>query len=124
MQHEGKPVTAINIAERDTLFMYCSHECWQVHEPTLGAAMELKQTFPAFNFVTPCCRCDRAVNRTQHYVCFSISEMSFQGSKQLVAQCIDDHDYAVLCKDCESPGIHGAEESECSEVPIKESVCI
>ena len=105
MQHDGKPVTAINIAERETLFMYCSHECWQVHEPTLGTAMELQETFPAFNFVTPCCRCGKAVNRTQHYVCFSISEMSFQGSEQLGAHCIDDHDYAALCRDCEETGM-------------------
>jgi hypothetical protein len=67
--------------------------------------MELQETFPAFNFVTPCCRCGKAVNRTQHYVCFSISEMSFQGSEQLGAHCIDDHDYAALCRDCEETGM-------------------
>jgi hypothetical protein len=120
MQHDGKPVTTINIAERETLFMYCSHECWQVHESTLSAAMELTQTFPAFSFVTPCCRCGKAVNRTQHYFCCSISEMSFQGDEQLIAQCIDDHDYAVLCRNCEPPGLDAQEQS--SDVDIDEAV--
>ena len=85
--------------------MYCSSECWQVHEPLLRVAMDLKQTFPSFSFVTPCCRCGKAVNRTLLYVCYSISEMSFHGDEQLVAQCLDDHDYAVLCRECEDPGL-------------------
>lgn len=120
MQRDGKPVTAINIAERETLRMYCSHECWQAHEPAIGAALELKQTFPAFSFVTPCCRCGKAVNRTQHYVCYSISEMRFQGDEQLVARCMGDHDYAVLCRECESPGLDAEEHA--SEVEKDEAM--
>ena len=101
--HDNKPATVINISERETLVMYCDDECWQLHQPDLTEAMALVQTFPAFNFVTPCCRCGKAVNRTKPYVCYSISEMCLEDDKCLTVRCIDDRDFAVLCSSCESP---------------------
>jgi hypothetical protein len=105
IEQGGKPVTAINIATCQVMFMYCSHECWQTHQSEIAEALELKVTFPAFNFITPCCRCGKAVNRTQHYVCYSISEMEMEGDDVLIGHCLDDHDFAVVCRDCEEPDL-------------------
>lgn len=109
MQHDGKPVTSIHIAQRDTLFMYCSHECWQAHLPDIAAALELKHTYPASSFVSPCCRCGMSVNRTHPYICYSISEMELDGDDVLIGHCLDDHDFAILCRDCEEPDLPAAE---------------
>jgi hypothetical protein len=98
----GNPVTTIHIADSETIFMYCSNECWQTHQPAVISALELKQTFPAFNFVTPCCRCDNAVNRTQLYICYSLLKMNFENGETLAAKCLDDVDFAVLCSVCEN----------------------
>lgn len=103
VRHDGKPVTSIKIANRLTMFMYCSQGCWHEHQTDVTVSLKLQQTFPAFSFVTPCCRCGKAVNRTQHYVNYSISEMRLEGEDVLIGHCIDDHDFAVLCKDCENP---------------------
>lgn len=111
MTHEGKPVSRVDIAYRETLFFYCCHEHWQMHEPDIALALALKKTFPSFGFVTPCCRCGKLVNRTQPYVCYSISEMELEGSDVLIAQCLDDNDYAVLCPECEMPDAPEAEEA-------------
>lgn len=111
MNHEGQPVTRIDIAHRETLLMYCGHDCWQAHQADLAAALELKKTYPAFGFVTPCCRCGKPVNRTQPYVCYSISEVEIEGSDVMIGHCIDDNDFAVLCRECEMPDSPAAEQS-------------
>lgn len=105
---EGKPVTSINVAACQTLFTYCGHECWQAHQPDVADTLELKSTFPAFSFVTPCCRCGKAVNRTQRYVCYNISELNVEGEDVLIGHCIDDQDFAVLCRECEEPDLPAA----------------
>ena len=68
VNRDGSRVTTINIADCQVMSMYCSSECWQKHQPEIAVALELQVTFPAFNFVTPCCRRGKVVNRTQHYV--------------------------------------------------------
>lgn len=105
---DGSPVTTINIADCQVMSMYCNSECWQKHQPEIVGALEFQVTFPAFNFVTPCCRCGKVVNRTQHYVCYSIAEMEMEGSDVLIGHCLDDHDFAVLCRDCEEPNLANA----------------
>jgi hypothetical protein len=99
----GEPTTSINIAYCQTLLMYCSHECWQRHQADLATALEFKNTYPPFGFVTPCCRCGKPVNRTKSYVCYNISEMALEGSDVLIGHCIDDTDFAVVCPECELP---------------------
>jgi hypothetical protein len=112
-EHDGKPVTTINIAERETLFLYCSSACWEAHEPDIAVAMQLLHPYPAFSFVTPCSRCARPVNRTHHYVCYSISEMLLEEQGELlIGHCINDKDYAVLCSGCEEPGENSAERED------------
>lgn len=109
--NQGEPTTSINIAYCKTLLMYCSHDCWQTHQADLAAALELNKTYPAFGFVTPCCRCGKPVNRTQPYACYSISEMKLEGSDVMIGHCIDDNDFAVLCRECEMPDSPAAETS-------------
>ena len=108
--HEGNPVTTIKIAVCQTMFIYCSHQCWQTHQPSVVSDLQLQSAYPQFSFVTPCCRCGAAVNRTQHYVSYSISEMNLDGTEPfLTALCVDDNDFAVLCRDCEDPGLPAPE---------------
>ena len=108
--HDGKPRTTITVAVRQTMFMYCSHQCWQLHQPSVASELQLQTTYPAFHFVTPCSRCGAAVDRKQHYVNYSISEMNLMGIEPyLSAQCIDDNDFAVLCRNCEESGLPEAE---------------
>lgn len=111
MNHADKPSTRVDISNRETLLIYCSPDCWQLNQPGLAAALELKKTFPAFGFVTPCCRCGKPVNRTKPYVCFSISEMKLEGTDVIIAQCLDDLDFAVLCRKCDAPDSPEAETS-------------
>lgn len=101
--YEGKQVTSINIEGRESLFMYCSRQCWKAHEPVIKKAFGFKQTFPVFSFVSSCSKCSKLVNRTSPYVCYSISKMEFDGLDKDVtdSHCLDDDDYAVLCRDCE-----------------------
>lgn len=102
----NQPVNSIDIIQRETLLMYCSHDCWQQHQTDVAKALGLKKTYPAFAFVTPCCHCGQPVNRTRHYVCYSISEMKIEGADVLIDHVIDEHDFAVLCQDCEHPDLY------------------
>jgi len=110
LTHEGKTVNALMIAVCQSLFIYCSHQCWQTHRPLVAAELRLQSAYPAFGFITPCSRCGEAVNRTLHYVNYSIAEMRLTGIEPfLTGQCVDDHDFAVLCRACEDPGWSAAE---------------
>ncbi len=110
IEHEGKPVTTVQIKDCESIFVYCSHSCWQAHEREVAEALELQSTYPAFSFVTPCSCCGASVNRTQPYVNYNITEMHVHEiDSSLVGQCVDDHDFAVLCRDCEDPGSPEAE---------------
>lgn len=105
--HDGRRVTACHIAFHETLLIYCSEGCWRSGQGDVASALKLRHTFPAFSFVTPCCRCGKAVNRTHHYLNYSISEVQPEGDA--VEHCINDQDFAVLCTDCELPDISETE---------------
>ena len=105
-EHDGKPVSSIQITECESIFVYCSHACWQAHENEVAEALELQSTYPAFSFVTPCSCCGASVNRTQPYVNFNLAEMHMYAD---FGQCVDDLDFAVLCRDCDDPGSPEAE---------------
>ena len=108
--YDGKPRTTITVAVLHTMFIYCCHQCWHLHQPVVTAELQLQSTYPAYSFVTPCSRCGGAVDRTQHHVNYSISEMVLKSAEiVLTAQYIDDHDFAVLCRDCEETGLPEAE---------------
>lgn len=107
---DGKPVTTIKIAVCQTMFIYCSHRCWQIHQPSVASDLLLQSAYPHFSFVTPCSRCGASVDRKQNYVNYSISEMNLMGVEPyLSAQCIDDHDFAVLCRNCEEADLPKAD---------------
>lgn len=104
-ENGGQTITAVHILNSSIRSMYCSPACWNSHESEVAAALQLQQTYPAFSFVTPCSRCAQPVNRTQPYICYSLAEMSLTAEPEWVGQVIDDHDYAVLCKQCKAPGL-------------------
>ena len=106
IEHDGKPTTAINISVCQTMFMYCSADCWHLHEPQMAADLQLKSSYPAFGSVTPCSRCGTPVTRTEPYVAYNISELKFTTFEpHMIAQCMGDKDFAILCRDCEEPDL-------------------
>ena len=110
--HEGQPTTQVRISHSDAWLMYCSHACWQFHQDDLAAALDLKQIYPPAGFVTPCGRCGKPVDRTQPYVCLSLAELVLEGRDVLIGHCIDDNDFAVLCRECEWPDEPAAEAAD------------
>lgn len=101
--HKGKSVNEILIESCETLLMYCSKGCWEGHQAYVAEVLALQQTYPDFGLYTPCSRCGDPVNRTQAYICYTISEFILTGREALTGQCISDDYFAVLCKDCYPP---------------------
>lgn len=92
------------ISSSESLHHYCSHSCWQTHEPEVSAALKLSTVYPASGLVTPCSRCGTLVQRDSPYVCYALSEILLEGEDTPIGHCVDDQDFAVLCNDCEPPG--------------------
>lgn len=103
VQHDDKPVTSIQISQRETLYSFCDGACWTAAEPGLIDEFGLSATYPPFGFVSSCSRCGGSVNRTLDYVCLSISTMTYQQDGSPVAVCSDDRDWAVFCNGCDQP---------------------
>jgi hypothetical protein len=121
--HEGKPTTTVNIASCQTMFIYCDSDCWDVHEPSIEAQLQVKALYPATSFVTPCSRCGRAVNRTQPYTNYNVSELQIIATEpDVIAQCLDDRDFAILCKKCEEPDLPSADSEEVGQTIREELV--
>lgn len=99
-RHDGKPVTSVNISQREALHAYCDEACWIAAEPTMVLEFDLRHTYPSFNFVSSCCRCGASVDRTHDYVCLSISTMTYPEAGGTSAACSEDRDWAVLCDVC------------------------
>ncbi len=102
-RRDGEPVTTCNIVFDESLYLYCSEACWDVHQAEIVRALALTQTYPAQGFVTPCCRCGKPVDRTEPYVDYSVTATRIADEGILVGYCVDDRDFAVLCHDCEAP---------------------
>ena len=102
-QHDGKPVTSILISRRETLHAFCDKACWAAAEPALVVKFDLLATYPPLGFVSSCSRCGASVDRTQPYVCLSISKMTFPPDGRPTAVCSSDRHWAVLCNACEQP---------------------
>jgi len=103
-RYEGKPVTSILISRRETLHAFCDKSCWAAAEPALAVKFDLRTTYPPLAFVSSCCRCGASVDRTQPYVCLSISKMTFPPDGSPVGVCSSDRHWAVFCNACEQPG--------------------
>ncbi len=82
----------------------------------------MKAPYPAASFVTPCSRCGDAVNRTQPYINYNVSELEIVATEpDVIAQCLDDRDFAILCKKCEEPDLPRAD-SEDADQTIREEI--
>lgn len=102
-RHDGKPVTTCNIVFDEALYLYCGDACWDVHQAEIATALALTHTYPGESFVTPCCRCGMAVDRTTPHVDYSITVTRIADEGILMGYCLDDRDFAVLCRQCEAP---------------------
>ena len=103
-EQDGKVTTTINIADCQTMFIYCGASCWEIHEPTVAAELQVSKPYPPAGLITPCSRCGNPVNRTAPYISYAICELQdTQTEPYPIAQCLDDRDFAVLCKNCEAP---------------------
>lgn len=113
-EQDGMVTTTLNIASCQTMFIYCSAPCWDAHAPAIAAELQIAKPYPGPGLITPCSRCSSPVVRTALYLNYAVSELQFiQTSPYLSAQCLDDRDFAILCKNCEEPDTElGAEATE------------
>ncbi|MFO1396870.1 MAG: hypothetical protein U1F48_07375 [Burkholderiales bacterium] len=115
-RHDGALVTTCNIVFDEALYLYCSDACWDVHQALITSALGLVHTYPATNFVTPCCRCGKPVDRTEPHVAYVITVTRIADEGILMGYCLDDRDFAVLCHDCERP--EPVQEEDATSLPL------
>lgn len=96
------PKQTVHISHCERLAAFCSHSCWSHAEAEIAETIGLNATYPSSSLVTPCCLCGQPISRTSDYVCFAISEMAYADDDLDTAHCLDDHDWAVVCIDCEN----------------------
>ena len=103
-EQDGKVITTEHIANCQVMFIYCSAFCWDIHAPTVAAELQVAKPYPPAGLITPCSRCGNPVNRTAPHISYAISELQdTQTEPYPIAQCLDDREFAVLCKNCEAP---------------------
>ena len=119
-EQEGKVTTTINIADCQSLFIYCGTACWELHEPVVAAELQVSNPYPASGLITPCSRCGNPVIRTAPYINYAISEFQVtQTEPYAIAQCLDDRDFAILCKNCEEPDEEAIAEEQTEPVAVR-----
>jgi hypothetical protein len=45
-EQDGKVTTTINIADCQSLVIYCGTACWELHEPVVEAELKVHRAFP------------------------------------------------------------------------------
>ena len=102
--HQGQPRTVVQVLDAGDMFLYDSQACWQVHEPTVNAALKLKTSYPVDDNPSNCCRCGRPLDRCQPHVSYAVLCMSVHATATGgFADVVSDEEFAVLCHDCEEP---------------------
>lgn len=102
--HQGQSRTAVQVLDAGEMFVYDSPACWQVHEPTVAAALKLKDSYPVDDNPSNCCRCGRQLNRYQPHVSYAVLCLSVHATATGgFADVVSDEEFAVLCHDCEEP---------------------
>lgn len=102
-RHDGQPQTQVNIQSCELIAAYCSKDCWEAGAEAWAAILELTTTYPPIGFVTSCCQCASSVDRTQPYICYSISKMAYPEGGGDVVICKSARNWAVLCNACDKP---------------------
>lgn len=87
---------------RTVLRAYCGASCWGMGEVLQAATLQLATVYPAFSLATPCSRCSNLVDRTRTHINYSISEFEVD-FKSWNGRCIEERDFAILCRSCEAP---------------------
>jgi len=70
--HKGQPCTVVQVLDAGDMFLYDSQACWQVHEPTVTAALKLKTSYPVDDNPANCCSCGRPLDRHQPHVSYAV----------------------------------------------------
>ena len=101
---QGEPRCAVHVLDASDMFVYDRQSCWQVHEPVVIAALQLKTSYPVDEIPCSCCRCGRSVERRLPHVSYVVlcMHVSFSATGG-VADVLSDEELAVLCPDCEDP---------------------
>ena len=60
-EQDGKVITTEHIASCQVMFIYCSAFCWDIHEPTVAAELQISKPYPPGGLITPCSRCGNPV---------------------------------------------------------------
>lgn len=100
----GADSISIQVLSSDNAKELCDLSCWEEHQPEVRDSMHLTYLYPDFEAVTPCCRCGAPVDRQVAHVSYVLMDVT-KNDKPWLKSCAvhSDEEYAVLCRDCETP---------------------